>query len=63
MPTETEAAHDNESAALPPVSNSFPQSFYETNCGLCGAQIHFRQALTDWTKVYCPGCGEYIAVR
>jgi predicted RNA-binding Zn-ribbon protein involved in translation (DUF1610 family) len=37
--------------------------FYETCCGLCGAQIHFRDPLTDWTKVYCPGCGEYVAVR
>lgn len=48
----------------PPIaSNRFQESFYETSCGLCGAQIHFRQPLTDWTKVYCPGCGEYVSVR
>lgn len=51
------------SAPLPPASDLHEQSFYETCCGLCGAQIHFRKALTDWTKVYCPGCGEYVAVR
>jgi hypothetical protein len=39
------------------------RSVYETCCGLCGAQIHFRDPLTDWTRVYCPGCGEYVAVR
>jgi predicted RNA-binding Zn-ribbon protein involved in translation (DUF1610 family) len=59
MPHSTEAA----SVSLPPVSHPVAESFYETSCGLCGAQIHFRQPLTDWTKVYCPGCGEYVAVR
>jgi hypothetical protein len=42
---------------------SEPHSFYETCCGLCGAQIHFREPLTAWVKVYCPGCHEYVAVR
>jgi ribosomal protein S27E len=47
----------------PVISDSFEPNFYETNCGLCGAQIYFRNALTSWTKVYCPGCGEYVSVR
>jgi predicted RNA-binding Zn-ribbon protein involved in translation (DUF1610 family) len=63
MPNQIDAAPDTPSASLPPVSNSFYESFYETSCGLCGAQIHFRQPLTGWTKVYCPGCGEYVSVR
>jgi predicted RNA-binding Zn-ribbon protein involved in translation (DUF1610 family) len=46
-----------------PASNSSQESAYETSCGLCGQQIHFRRPLTDWTKVYCPGCGDYVAVR
>ncbi len=57
--------------AAAPVRGSLPPSapetevlpFYETSCGLCGAQIHFRDPLISWTKVYCPGCGEYVAVR
>ena len=48
---------------LLPKSGSDTQFVYETCCGLCGAQIYFRDPLTDWTKVYCPGCGEYVAVR
>jgi predicted RNA-binding Zn-ribbon protein involved in translation (DUF1610 family) len=54
---------DVSSSPLLPTPALHEQSFYETCCGLCGAQIHFRDALTDWTKVYCPGCGEYVAVR
>ncbi len=46
-----------------PTPDSDTHTYYEASCGLCGAQIHFRNPLTDWTKVYCPGCGEYIAVR
>jgi predicted RNA-binding Zn-ribbon protein involved in translation (DUF1610 family) len=46
-----------------PTPDSDTHNYYEACCGLCGAQIHFRNPLTDWTKVYCPGCGEYIAVR
>jgi len=61
MPTQTEAI--SETVFVQPRSTSAPENPYETKCGLCGAQIHFRQPLTDWTKVYCPGCGEYIAVR
>lgn len=47
----------------PPDPDLNTHPFYETCCGLCGTQIHFRHPLTDWTKVYCPGCGEYVAVR
>jgi hypothetical protein len=47
----------------PPKPDSDTHFVYETCCGLCGAQIHFRDPLTDWTKVFCPGCGEYVAVR
>jgi predicted RNA-binding Zn-ribbon protein involved in translation (DUF1610 family) len=51
----------NELLTTPPAPTE--NSPYETCCGLCGAQIHFQQPLTGWTKVYCPGCGEYISVR
>lgn len=58
----------DESLVPPPITlaselNGYQHCMYETCCGLCGAQIHFRQPLTDWTKTYCPGCGEYVAVR
>jgi hypothetical protein len=45
------------------AQESASHAFYETSCGICGAQVYFRHPLTDWTKVYCPGCGEYVAVR
>jgi hypothetical protein len=61
MPLTAEASVSP--APSSPIRDSDSHTFYETCCGLCGAQIHFRQPLTDWTKVYCPGCGEYIAVR
>jgi predicted RNA-binding Zn-ribbon protein involved in translation (DUF1610 family) len=61
MPTQTEVLRDTASFHVGSVV--VPENPYESKCGLCGAQIHFRQPLTDWTKVYCPGCGEYIAVR
>lgn len=51
------------STPLQAASENIPVCIYETCCGLCGAQIHFLAPLTDWTKVYCPGCGEYVAVR
>lgn len=63
MPIPTDAIPTAPPASLEPFSRSLQESFYETSCGLCGAQIHFRQTLTGWTKVYCPGCGEYVSVR
>jgi predicted RNA-binding Zn-ribbon protein involved in translation (DUF1610 family) len=63
MSTQTDAAQATSSATLPLASGSSQESLYETSCGMCGAQIHFRQMLTGWTKVYCPGCGEYVSVR
>jgi len=71
MTLTTQKTFDKQSLRGP-AGCSFPSrpypdldtnAFYETCCGLCGAQIHFRQPLTDWTKVYCPGCAEYVAVR
>lgn len=46
-----------------PESVDLPYDFYETCCGLCGEQIHFRKPLTDWVKVCCPCRHEYVAVR
>ena len=61
MPHIAEPSATPFTSIEPQKSGSDP--FYETCCGLCGAQVHFRHPLTDWTKVYCPGCGEYVAVR
>jgi predicted RNA-binding Zn-ribbon protein involved in translation (DUF1610 family) len=63
MPNPIDAIPAGPSASLPVVSDTYQESFYETSCGLCGSQIHFLHPLTGWTKVYCPGCGEYVSVR
>jgi hypothetical protein len=63
MPNLIDAVAAATLGAHPVISNSFGHQAYETSCGLCGAQIHFRNPLTDWTKVYCLGCGEYVSVR
>jgi hypothetical protein len=63
MSNQTNTDYRELSLGSPPKSADLRYEFYETCCGLCGEQIHFREPLTDWVKVCCPCCHEYVAVR
>jgi hypothetical protein len=72
-PIQSEPALDGKAAGVvrPSTGEAAPEAppqslqetMYETGCGRCGAQFHFRQALTGWTTVYCYRCLEYVSVR
>lgn len=63
MSLQTSASTRSCTRTSTPSTFSPTTNFYESSCGSCGEQIYFREALTDWVKVLCPGCRQYISVR
>jgi hypothetical protein len=53
--SDSRGAEENAQRLSSDNSSFSTANFYETSCGLCGEQIHFRQPLTNWVRIYCSG--------